>query len=161
MKELNCCFTGHRLVPAEVEPYLRRALEDTIRQLAAEGKISFLCGGARGFDTLAALTVLEIKKELPHLRLELILPCADQTKGWSEREIALFQRIRESADRVEVLREEYVAGCMHERNRAMVDRSSVCVAYLTRATGGTRYTVDYARKKGLRLLIYSPTGGEQ
>ena len=38
-------------------------------------------GGALGFDTLAAQTVLDMKKEYPQLRLILVLPCEDQTRG--------------------------------------------------------------------------------
>ena len=41
---------------------------------------------------------------------------------------------------------------MHRRNRHLVDHSGTCICYLTRSTGGTAYTVDYARKKGLRII---------
>ena len=34
----------------------------------------------------------------------------------------------------------------------MVDNSSVCVCYLNRESGGTAYTVDYARKNGLEII---------
>ena len=39
---------------------------------------------------------------------------------------------------------------MHVRNRALVDASNVCIAYMTDASrGGTAYTVRYAEKKGI------------
>ena len=41
---------------------------------------------------------------------------------------------------------------MQKRDRYLVDDSSVCLAYLTRATGGTAYTVNYARRRGLRIV---------
>ena len=34
----------------------------------------------------------------------------------------------------------------------LVDRSSVCVAYLKRQNGGTAYTADYAKKQGLEII---------
>ena len=34
----------------------------------------------------------------------------------------------------------------------MVDSSAVCIAYCTRKTGGTAYTVRYALKKGLQVI---------
>lgn len=38
------------------------------------------------------------------------------------------------------------------KNRHLVDNSSVCVAYLTRSGGGTAYTVEYAKKHGLKVI---------
>ena len=40
---------------------------------------------------------------------------------------------------------------MHQRNRALVDRSAFCICYLRTQTGGTAYTVRYAREKGLKI----------
>ena len=48
-------------------------------------------GGALGFDTLAAQTVLEMKKEYPQLRLILVLPCENQTRGWHSEDIAVYE----------------------------------------------------------------------
>ena len=39
-----------------------------------------------------------------------------------------------------------------ERDRHLVDGSSICLAYCTRDTGGTAYTVRYARKQGLEVV---------
>ena len=47
---------------------------------------------------------------------------------------------------------QYTRGCMHERNRHLVDNSSVCVCYLNRESGGTAYTVRYARERGLEII---------
>ena len=48
--------------------------------------------------------------------------------------------------------QEYTKGCMHKRNRHLVDHSSVCVCYLTKKDGGTAYTVDYAERQGLEVI---------
>lgn len=40
---------------------------------------------------------------------------------------------------------------MLERNRHLVNSSSVCVCYLTKDTGGTAYTVKDAKQKGLQI----------
>lgn len=34
----------------------------------------------------------------------------------------------------------------------MVDHSGVCVCYLTRDSGGTAYTINYAKKQGLNVF---------
>lgn len=57
-------------------------------------------GGALGFDTLAAQTVLDMKKEYPQLRLILVLPCEDQTRGWRSEDIAVYENIKRRSDKV-------------------------------------------------------------
>ena len=41
---------------------------------------------------------------------------------------------------------------MHKRNRHLANNSSVCVCYLTEESGGTFYTVNYAKQKGLEII---------
>ena len=41
---------------------------------------------------------------------------------------------------------------MHRRYRHLVDHSGVCVCYLNRDSGGTAYTVRYAKEKGLEIV---------
>ena len=109
-------------------------------------------GGARGFDSLAAQTVLDMKKEYPQLRLILVLPCEDQTRGWHSEDIAVYEDIKRRSDKVVYVSREYTPDCMHKRNRHLVDHSGTCICYLTKTFGGTAYTVDYARRRGLRII---------
>ena len=57
-----------------------------------------------------------------------------------------------AADSVEYISEEYISGCMQARNRRLVELSSVCVCYKTRASSGTAYTVARAEKKGIEII---------
>ena len=66
--------------------------------------------------------------------------------------IAEYERIMKAADKVTYTSEQYYSGCMHKRNRHLVDNSSVCVCYLTESTGGTAYTVEYAHKNNLTVI---------
>ncbi|MBQ8331062.1 MAG: DUF1273 family protein [Clostridia bacterium] len=147
-----CCFTGHREIADGHLTQLPQSLDRVLEELIAEGVTVFRAGGAMGFDTIAALKVLEKKKSYPHVRLELYLPCRDQTRGWSETGKHAYQYVLERADSFVYLRETYVKGCMHERNRALVQGADVCVTYCVSNMGGTAYTVGYARKNGLRLI---------
>ena len=47
---------------------------------------------------------------------------------------------------------KYTRGCMHKRNRHLVDNSSACISYLTENKGGTFYTVNYAKSKGVEVI---------
>ena len=147
-----CCFTGHRALPeAELRP-LWELLVRTLRALADGGVREFCAGGALGFDTLAAEAVLMLREERPELRLTLVLPCRDQAARWRPEEVRRYEQIKREADAVEYVGERYARGCMQRRNRALVERSDLCVCYLTRSTGGTKYTVEYAAKRGLPIL---------
>ena len=147
-----CCFTGHRTVAPEIAPTLVRVLDTHLERLAAEGFTEFRAGGARGFDTLAALRVLALRARRPECRLSLILPCRDQAKLWKQRERALYEDILRQADNVRYVEEGYNATCMYARNRALVDGSDLCIAYLTQNRGGTLYTCAYALKNRVELL---------
>ena len=153
LKEKTCCFTGHRVIPARVLPALAGELEQTLRRLIGAGGGYFGAGGALGFDTLAAERVLRLKGEYPDVRLILVLPCRDQTRGWKETDVRRYRDIASRADKVVYTAEHYSPGCMHRRNRHLVENSSVCVAWCTRETGGSAYTAAYARQRGLRLVM--------
>ena len=63
MKEKTCCFTGHREIPERDYNLLKQKTKNAIVALIGKGVIYFGAGGARGFDTIAAETVLELKKD--------------------------------------------------------------------------------------------------
>ena len=52
--------------------------------------------------------------------------------------------------------EHYTRGCMQRRNRFMVDRSAVCVAYCTRATEQAINTLIEAKKACEEMYISAP-----
>lgn len=117
-----------------------------------QGYHYFGCGGALGFDTLAAQTVLRLREIYPEIRLILVLPCRNQTRGWKQDDVAEYDRIMKAADKVTYTSEQYYSGCMHKRNRHLVDYSSLCICYLTEQSGGTAYTVNYAQSQGLKII---------
>jgi len=62
-KMQTCCFTGHRELPTGWDRWkLAKKLEQAIINQIENGIHFFGAGGARGFDTLAAQTVLKLKK---------------------------------------------------------------------------------------------------
>ena len=152
MREKTCCFTGHRDLPTMEQKGIAAKLEQIVTGLINRGIKFYGVGGARGFDTLAAQTILNLKTNYPFIRLILVLPCLTQTQGWMTKDIAEYERIKAQADKAVYTSREYAKGCMHKRNRHLVDHSSVCVCYLTKQNGGTAYTVDYAKKHGLELI---------
>ena len=155
---LTVCFTGHRTIPKEDRPWLAAAAEREIRRQVAMGADCFRTGRAFGFDTVAALKVLEVKKEFPNIRLELFLPCRDQTRKWHMYDRLVYARILRRADRTEYVSDSYTPYCMLVRDRELVTGSDVCVAYLKKPTGGTAYTVQYAESVGVRVVRLANVG---
>ena len=149
MKERTACFTGHRTIPFLQRRKIEKRTEEALIEAIKQGYRFFGAGGALGFDTLAAQTVLRLKQTYPKIKLILVLPCLSQTRGWRSEDIAEYERIKAAADKVVYTSQEYTRDCMFKRNRHLVDNSSLCIAYLMENTGGTAYTVDYARFKGL------------
>ena len=152
MKEKTCCFTGHRKIPPSEYKCIAERLQKRIINFIENGVIYFGAGGALGFDTLAALCVIELKKQYPRIRLILVLPCPEQTKGWSETDKYTYSQIYNKSDKVIYTAKKYYGGCMQKRNRHLVDNSDYCICYLTDSKGGTAYTVNYADKKGLKIF---------
>ena len=152
MKDITVCFTGHRDIPADKRTEILRALSRTVGELYLQGYRTFCAGGALGFDTLAAAVVLVLKKKKDDVRLHLILPCPDQAKGWRQADIDMYEAIKAEADDIVYVAPRYERGCMHARNRQLVEQSGVCVAYMSRETGGTAYTVSYAKQHNLRII---------
>lgn len=153
MRNKTCCFTGHRNLPAGWGRWnLATKLEKAIIEQIEKGIQFFGAGGALGFDTLAAQTVLRLREKYTHIKLILVLPCLTQTRGWPTEDVAEYERIKAQADKVVYTAQEYTKGCMFKRNRHLVNHSSVCICYLTKESGGTAYTVNYARENGLEVV---------
>lgn len=157
----SCVFTGHRpdrlpdlgdeSAPGMMDLKLNliHAVEDAIKA----GVTDFYAGGAPGFDTIAAEATLALAPLYPGVRLHLALPSKTQSASFDAALKARYERILIGADSVYYASEnDNSAISMHMRNRYMVDRADVCIAYLASSAGGTFMTVSYARKKGLPIL---------
>lgn len=152
-EKTSCCFTGHRKIPPETISEISQRLEIIVVQLIEGGCTYFYSGGALGFDTLAAQTVLKCRAKYPQIRLVLVLPCRNQADHWCAKDKAVYEDILSAADEVIYTAQSYFKGCMHKRNRYLIEHSDICVCYLTENTSGTAYTVNYAI--GKKLAIYN------
>ena len=155
---MKCCYTGHRNIPAADKLDIMKKLDYVVRGLAERGCTVFNAGGALGFDTLAALAVLRVKKSYPRIKLHLYLPCPQQADNWSAADRRVYERIKEESDRVTFASPVYTPDCMNSRNRALVDDADMCVAYCTEARGGTAYTASYAMDNNKKVLNIAMEG---
>ena len=152
-KSITVCFSGHRVLQ-DPKTEIEKKLEAAVRECINKGAERFLTGGALGFDTLAAKTIIHLRTEYPHIKLILALPCPpyEQTLKWTAIQAAEYMEILGQADEVRVLSSEYTQTCMLDRNRYMVDNSSILIHYLRSNRGGTKYTVNYASTQNVQLV---------
>lgn len=149
MENRVCAFSGHRNLNSG--GFDNGLLDRVILNLIKNGTNTFLCGMAQGFDLAAAQSVLQYKKDYDIL-LVACLPCANQTDTFSEKNRKIYNSVLEQCDKVITLAPVYYSGCMHERDRFMVENSDLLVCYLRKRSGGTFYTVNYARKMGKKII---------
>jgi uncharacterized phage-like protein YoqJ len=152
MIEKTCCFTGHRTIAPQAYEKVRRRLRQAMENLIERGVVYFGSGGALGFDLLAAETVLDMKAQYPQIRLIMVYPCRNQTAYWPSSEIDRYNAIQKACDKYVYVSQAYTPTCMHQRNRYLVEHSGYCICYLTKPGGGTAFTVQYAREKGLKIV---------
>ena len=152
LRKKTCCFTGHRDIPKEERAQIYQRAKRIIRQLYNRGVRYFGVGGAIGFDSMMAQLLMELReKDLPDIKIILVKPFEGYTNRWSMEQKQQYEALLSRYDKVVCVsdfpsRQAYLA-----RNRHLVKHSAFCIAYCTRTTGGTAYTVEFARQQGLTI----------
>lgn len=150
-----CCFTGHRpeaLFSRDSEDEVYNGIYSAVEDAVFDGYEEFICGACRGGDFIFGEAVIRLKESYPSLRLVCVLPFRNQAELWSNEDRDRYADLLDMSDEVICLNDSFKKGCMHQRNRYMVDRSSLLIAAYNGTKGGTEYTLGYAKKKGLRIV---------
>ena len=161
-----CCVTGHRskgfpFLCEETEALYReylRKLNFKVQNLVGEGYQYFITGMAEGADLDFANCVLDLKRLNKTIFLEAALPfpvsAAKRKTAYNEQR----DQILEQCDQGYVVSKQYYRGCMHKRNRYMVDQSDLVLAIWNgREEGGTWDTICYAKAKGKSIQYFMLT----
>ncbi len=160
-RERVCCFTGHRSIPDSEKPWISQTVRSLALRLIKRGVTHFITGGALGFDTVASVTLLNMRNcetfldengKKIEISVTVAVPCPSQSKYWASRDRALYNAILRDADCVVLISDTYTKYCMHRRNRFMVDKSGYCIAYVTENSGGSYNTKKYAEHVGIPLI---------
>ena len=152
----TCCFTGHRILPANETTAILRKLDSILLPLIEHKVCVFWLGGALGFDTLVTEHLLTLKRQFPQLVICLALPFDGYRNRWSEIQKNRAANIDAQADQIVYCSHTPSKGAFLQRNRYMVDQSRYCIAYCNRSAGGTAYTLRYAQQKGLVIQNLFP-----
>ena len=158
-KEIKFCeaataaFTGHRWYDSSRKHSVRKKIEECVREAYRNGITNFISGMAIGFDLLAAEVVLSLRHECPAITLTAVLPFREQASRFNELNRCRYYKCLSQADDIVILSNDYTAKCYLERDRFMVEHSSLLIAcYDGRNRGGTFWTVNYAARTGKNVI---------
>lgn len=142
----TCCFTGHRPEKLQAnESGIKSALEAEIKAAISRGFCNFITGMARGVDTWAAQIVLKLKGE----GNDIHLICAF---AYKKAKLSIDDlTAQNSSDYIYYASEIYSRSCYMERNKWMVDNSSIVIAVYNGKKGGTLNTINYAQKRQIPI----------
>lgn len=151
----RCCFTGHRPEKLNAsETKVKQWLEEQIDQALAEGYVTFITGCAMGVDIWASQIVLERRADNQKIHLIAATPWPGFARRWNDEWKSLYDDLLLRADMVVNVCEHYHKGVFQQRNEWMVDRCNRVIAYYNGSAGGTRNTIEYAKKKGIEICVF-------
>lgn len=161
-KSITCCFTGHRpkslpwgyIEKGKDFQVFKKSLLKEVQSAIDCGYIYFISGMALGVDMIAAEIILKLKKKHSNIKLECAIPCLNQTSSWQENSIKRYHKILSKADKITTISNtNYFNGCMQKRNEYMLNKSSLLLAVFNGSAGGTKNTVDLAKRKDMNIVI--------
>lgn len=151
-RHLSASFTGHRHI-TDRQRTAEKVME-AIMLCYNDGVRFFYAGGAMGFDTIAAESVIKLRYDYPDIVLILVVPFPEQDKLFSEGDRKRYVEILGQADEVVTISNSYTDYAYLKRNDYMISHSSRLIAYWDgHSLGGTSYTVRRAKEK--KLAIYN------
>ena len=138
-------FCGHRDISQRDE--VREWLADCVEKLIRDGATEFYLGGYGGFDNMAASVVWKLKEKYPFIRSVLVIPYLDREMDTSRYDFTTYPPLEKVPRRFAISR----------RNQWMVQAADVVVAYVLHSWGGAATTLEYARRKKKRIILYGGT----
>ena len=160
---MTIAVTGHRpkkLWGYDIDGPRWQALQARFEsELLARGCTDAWTGMALGADTVFARAVLALRDKGVPIRLRCAIPCRGHSARWLPESRREYDRIPALADEVALVSDApYAPALMQRRNEYMVDRADLVLALWDGASGGTGNCVQYARQKGVPVIVLDPAG---
>lgn len=152
-----CCFTGPR--PEKIDDNIEDIiyfLNEAILHSIKQGYKYFFTGMSRGIDLIAGELILSLQKDYD-INLVAAIPFSDQSKSWTEEDKELYSNILLKVRYSFVISETFNRSVYYTRNRFMIDSCSKVISYYKNSQGGTKYTLDYAKKAGIEIVNIADT----
>ena len=137
---MKVTFCGHSIISNKEE--LSKKLSDTIEELIKEGADVFYLGGYGDFDILSAREVKKAKLNHNNVVSVLVLPYLEHKYNKELYDETVYPDIESVPKRYAI----------SARNKWMVDVSDVIVSFVDHDWGGAAKTLEYAKKRGKRVI---------
>lgn len=153
-----CCLIGHEDLRDYNIEKMKSALEKQINQLMEKGIDYFITSCRLGFETLAALKVIEMRSKMHYDSNLLIMSLFEEEKrkvwfkNWSKKDLETYEFIKKN------IYEEYdvtgeTKGTLLAQHKSMIDVSNyVLVAFNGKDLGATHSAVNYAIKQNKKII---------
>jgi hypothetical protein len=142
---MRVAISGTREVSREDSPII----EDHMMEVLSERPAEILFGGARGADTIALAAACTALAGVRPPKLVVIVP-----KRLKDQPVEAQEWARECADEIlELQLPRLDTEAYRRRNRELVARADVLVAFWDGRSGGTRMTIGLAEAAGIRVEI--------
>lgn len=96
-----------------------------------------------------------LRERYPEVTVEAAIPCPTQADAWPEAERRRYRELVAKCDMETMVSDTYSSACMQRRDRYMVDHAMLLIAAFDGTAGGTRYTVEYALRRGIEIFDVS------
>ena len=140
------CFFGHRRIDDIIS--VENAVENVINKVLRQHEyVEFLVGRDGEFDQIVSSAVLRYKKrtDAGNCSLTWVMPYmkSDYTHNREN-----YDSYYDSVEVCEQSAKVHPKSAIQIRNRAIVDRSDLCVFYVCKKQGGAYQTMKYAANQG-------------
>ncbi|MFI3326153.1 MAG: hypothetical protein R3Y35_08250 [Clostridia bacterium] len=128
-------FCGHSSVSDLVN--VEKWLYDTTEDLILKGAKTFYLGGYGEFDVLCKRVLLKHKKKYSNIELILIVPYLNHNMITQGYDGTIYPEIENTPPKFAIVK----------RNKWMVEKADIVVAYVTHNFGGAFQTLRHAKTK--------------
>lgn len=150
MQIFTVSFFGHRYLESYNEEE-QRLYSLICKLINSYPYVDFLVGRDGEFDLLVASCVRKAKKEIFDANSSLIWVQPYQKADYI-REPDCFENYYDEIEICDASAAAYPKAAIQIRNRAMVDRSDLCVFFVSHSSGGAWQTLCYAKKQNKRMM---------
>lgn len=106
---------------------------------------------------ICAEIIIDLKKKCNHIKIVGALPCKNQDCKWPPEQQCRYRNLLKKLDGTRCIYDTYIGPeCMLERNKYMVNSSSIMIALFNGLPGGTKSTIEYAKQQELEVIIIKP-----
>ena len=145
----TCTFAGHSCVfSSSVGQRLEREIETFLSD--ADSAV-FYVGGRGDFDLMAAAAVRSAMKRHKNKKIQLYLVEPYMREGIN-RDRSYYESLYDGIIIPQELLGVHPKAAITKRNRWMIQKADCLIAFVQRDFGGAYQTLNYAMKKGIRII---------